>query len=114
MRLKLVALAALALLAGFALMPASPARAFSLASLLGNHEDENDNIRKIHVAELIVLMHDPDAHVIIYDANPQDVRSQYGVIPGAKLLSSSDKYDVAAALPADKNAKLVFYCTNLH
>jgi hypothetical protein len=114
MRLKLVALSAFALLAGLALMPASPARAFSLSSLLNNHEDENDNIKKIHVAELVALMHDPDAHVIIYDANLDDTRAKYGVIPGAKLLYSPDKYDVAATLPADKNAKLVFYCTNPH
>jgi len=52
--------------------------------------------------------------VIIYDANLADVRSQYGIIPGAKLLSSSDAYNVAATLPADRNARLVFYCTNLH
>jgi hypothetical protein len=113
MRSKLVAILALALVAGLTLTTVSPVRAFSLGSLLGNHED-NDNIKKIHVADLVALMHDPDAHVIIYDANLPDVRAQYGVIPGAKLLSSSDHYDVAAMLPADKNAKLVFYCTNLH
>jgi hypothetical protein len=114
MRLKLVALLALTLLAGLAMMPASRARAFSLSSLLNNHEDENDNIKKIHVADLVALMHDPDAHVIIYDVNLDDTRAKYGVIPGAKLLNSPDKYDIAKTLPADKNAKLVFYCTNLH
>lgn len=114
MRLKLITLSAVVLLAGFVFVSAAPARAFSLATLLGNHEDENNNIKKIHVADLVALMHDADAHVIIYDANSENVRSEYGVIPGAKLLSSSDHYDVAATLPADKHAKLVFYCTNLH
>jgi hypothetical protein len=114
MRLKLVALSAFGLLAGLALVLPSPARALSLSSLLGNHEDVNDNIKKIHVADLVALMHNPDSHVIIYDANSENVRSEYGVIPGAKLLSSSDQYDVAATLPADKHAKLVFYCTNTH
>jgi rhodanese-related sulfurtransferase len=113
MRLKLATTFAIALFAALAVVPAAPAHAFSLASLLGNHTDQN-NIKKIHVAELVALMHDPDAHVIIYDANLQDVRAKYGIIPGAKLLSSSDAYNVAATLPADKNARLVFYCTNLH
>ncbi|HUY18641.1 MAG TPA: rhodanese-like domain-containing protein [Candidatus Binataceae bacterium] len=113
MRLKLATTFAIALCAALAVAPAAPAHAFSLDTLLGNHTDQN-NIKKIHVAELVALMHDPDAHVIIYDANLADVRSQYGIIPGAKLLSSSDAYNVAATLPADRNARLVFYCTNLH
>jgi hypothetical protein len=36
------------------------------------------------------------------------------VIPGAHLLTSDDKYDVAKELPPAKNAKLVFYCADLH
>lgn len=114
MRLKLLAFSIFALVAQLALLPLPPAHALSLSTLLGNHEDENNSIKKIHVADLVALMHDPDAHVIIYDANSENVRSKYGVIPGAKLLSSADQYDVAAMLPADKHAKLVFYCTNTH
>ena len=37
-----------------------------------------------------------------------------GVIPGAHLLTSDDKYDVAKELPRNKSAKLVFYCADLH
>lgn len=58
-------------------------------------------------------MHDPKAHVCLYDALHK-VREKYGIIPGARLLSSAGDYDVAKELPPDKNAKLVFYCTNLH
>ena len=33
-------------------------------------------------------------------------------MPGAKLLSSSDGYDLSKELPADKKAPLVFYCSS--
>ena len=45
----------------------------------------------------------------------EDVQSRLeknGVIAGAKLLSSFDHYDIQKELPADKNAPLVFYCSN--
>lgn len=45
----------------------------------------------------------------ILDANNEDTRKEYGVIPGAKLLSSSDNYALSE-LPADKSTRLVFYC----
>ena len=48
----------------------------------------------------------------VYDANGQSTREDAGVIPGARLLSSSSKYDVAKELPADKKKPLVFYCAN--
>jgi hypothetical protein len=114
MRFKLAACFACALMIGLALGISPPARALSLSSILGGGQPEADNIKQIHVAELVALMHDPKAHVYIYDANLHDVRAQYGIIPGARLLSSAGKYDVANELPADKHAKLVFYCTNLH
>ncbi len=59
-------------------------------------------------------MADPAAKVQIYDANHPSTRERFGVIPGAHLLSSSGNYDVAKELPADKNARLVFYCTDSH
>jgi rhodanese-related sulfurtransferase len=49
--------------------------------------------------------------VVVLDANTEDFRKENGVIPGAVLLTSSSKYDVAQ-LPADKSSKLVFYCTS--
>ena len=95
-----------------AILVAAPAFALDLSSLLANHE--KDNFALIHVSDLERLMADEHAQVYVYDANPTDVRYKEGIIPGAKLLSSSGKYDVAAELPPDKNAKLVFYCHNLH
>lgn len=46
------------------------------------------------------------------DANGEATRQKMGVIPGAVLLTSSSQFDPAKELPADKNAKLVFYCAN--
>ncbi|MFT3711219.1 MAG: rhodanese-like domain-containing protein [Archangium sp.] len=45
------------------------------------------------------------------DANGSETRSKQGVIPGAVLLTSSSQYDLKE-LPANKDAKLVFYCAN--
>jgi len=41
------------------------------------------------------------------------VREKEGVIPGAKLLSSSRSY-VLSDLPGPKDSKLVFYCHNTY
>ncbi len=46
----------------------------------------------------------------ICDANSDDTRRRFGVIPGAVLLSSYRDYDTATELPADKSDRLVFYC----
>ena len=46
----------------------------------------------------------------VYDANSTETRQKSGVIPGAKLLTSSSKYDTAKELPTAKDAKLVFGC----
>src|SRR5687768_5214440 len=45
------------------------------------------------------------------DANNQDTRTKYGVIPGATLLTSFADYDTTQ-LPKAKDAKLIFYCAN--
>ncbi len=110
--------ASIALLAVLALAGAAPARAgggssawSKLSALLGNKHDA-DNFKLIHVADLAALRADPNSHVVILDANVQDTRNKYGVIPGARLLPSYDNYDVATELPPAKNAKLVFYCAN--
>jgi rhodanese-related sulfurtransferase len=46
----------------------------------------------------------------LLDANNDDTRARFGVIPGALLLSSYRDYDAAAELPGDKGRTLVFYC----
>ena len=71
-----------------------------------------EKFQLIHVPDLLTLMSDPASHVQVYDANLPDTRVRYGVIDGAHLLSSYDNYNVARELPADKNAKLVFYCAD--
>ena len=44
----------------------------------------------------------------VFDANDGDTRQEYGVVPGAVLLSGKE-YPLSA-LPAAKTDKLVFYC----
>jgi len=53
-----------------------------------------------------------DRSATLVDANGSSTRAEYGVIPGAILLSDYHDYDVASELPADKDGKLVFYCAN--
>lgn len=50
--------------------------------------------------------------VDVVDVNTASTREKYGVIPAARLLSSSSRYDPTAELPAEKDARLVFYCAN--
>ena len=97
-----------------ALSITASAFAFDLASILNNKQKVPDKFGIIGVNKLVSMMNDPNSHVNIYDANGWGLRSTAGVIPGAHLLSSDDKYDVAKELPADKSAKLVFYCADLH
>lgn len=45
------------------------------------------------------------------DANGEQTRKKMGVIPGARLLTDSDSFNVSE-LPANKDKPLVFYCAN--
>jgi hypothetical protein len=99
---------------GAIVLCAASAFAFDLGSILNNKPKEPDKFAVIGVDKLASLMADPSSHVNIYDANGWGLRSTAGVIPGAHLLTSDDKYDVAKELPPAKNAKLVFYCADLH
>ncbi|MCL2625853.1 MAG: rhodanese-like domain-containing protein [Cystobacterineae bacterium] len=45
------------------------------------------------------------------DVNVEEVRQEYGVLPGAVLLDSASSYEVGL-LPKDKSLKLIFYCLN--
>ncbi|HXR26182.1 MAG TPA: rhodanese-like domain-containing protein [Candidatus Binataceae bacterium] len=93
-----------------AVVGVAPVYANSLRELLANHE--TDSFKIIHVADLAALM--ARGNVMVFDANPSDVRAKEGVIPGAHLLPSSSHYDVATELPTVKTTKLVFYCHNTH
>ena len=99
---------------GAIVLSVSAAFAFDIGSLLNNKPKEPDKFAVIRVNDLASLMADTNSHVNIYDANGWGLRSTAGVIPGAHLLTSDDKYDVAKELPPAKNAKLVFYCADLH
>ena len=46
---------------------------------------------------------------VVYDANSVSTREESGVIPGAILLDNYRDYDLTA-LPAAKDATVVFYC----
>ncbi|HUB05647.1 MAG TPA: rhodanese-like domain-containing protein [Myxococcales bacterium] len=81
-----------------------------LALVAASSQAAQTGFKLIHVPDLVQAMQ--QGHPVVCDANKADVRSQWGVIPGAKLLSSSSSYDVAKELPADKGADLVFYCAN--
>ncbi len=103
-----------AIVGAIVLSAAASAFAFDIGSLLNNKSKEPDKFAVIRVDKLASLMNDPNSRVNIYDANGWGLRSTAGVIPGAHLLTSDDKYNVAKELPSAKNAKLVFYCADLH
>lgn len=76
------------------------------------HAEDAPKFKLIHVDDLVKLQQDPRSRVQVFDANDAEFRAQNGIIPGAKLLSSFNKYDVARELPADKKTPLVFYCVS--
>jgi rhodanese-related sulfurtransferase len=79
---------------------------------LSRADDAAPKLHLIHVADLTALQQQKDAKLQVLDANTEDFRAANGVIPGAKLLTSSSRYDVAKELPQDKATALVFYCAN--
>jgi hypothetical protein len=84
--------------------------ALDLGKLLDNIE--SDKVKSIDVASLVAVMADTNSRVFVYDVDPISDREKMGVIPGALVLSDWKKFDLAAELPKDKHAKLVFYCHN--
>jgi rhodanese-related sulfurtransferase len=65
------------------------------------------NIKEVSVTDVANFVRDKSATV--FDANGESTRKEYGVVPGAVLLSSSKEYSTDV-LPASKSSKLVFYC----
>ncbi len=104
---KLGIIAAVAMIACVGM--SAPARALSIGDLLSKIEGEQ-GFKIIHVSDLAAMMAKRNSKVMIYDANPPDVRESEGIIPGAHLLPSAMHYNVAAELPPDRNTPLVFYC----
>jgi rhodanese-related sulfurtransferase len=64
-------------------------------------------IKQASVDEVAKYVKDRTATIV--DANGSETRQQYGVIPGAVLLTSHRDYAMSE-LPASKSNKLVFYC----
>lgn len=74
--------------------------------------EKKEAFKLIDVKELSSWIEKDKAGTHIFDANNNETRTKDGVIPGAKILNSVAEYDTTATLPADKKAKLVFYCAN--
>ena len=75
--------------------------------------EPTERFKNIHVQDLAEMLLKQPTSTWVYDANPPKVREKEGVIPGAKLLSSSRSYDLSN-LPGSKDSKLVFYCHNTY
>ncbi|HVP59751.1 MAG TPA: hypothetical protein VMT11_04310 [Myxococcaceae bacterium] len=88
------------------------ALALLLAPGLAIAAESKEKFRLIEVPELESMQRDAKSPVTVLDANEAEFRERNGVIPGARLLSSFDAYDLRTELPADRNAPLVFYCSN--
>jgi rhodanese-related sulfurtransferase len=87
------------------------ALAVPAAALACNGEQHaKAEVKKVTVPELAKLNETKQAKAV--DANSAETRSQFGIIPGAVLLTSAMDFDPAKELPAEKNQKLVFYCAN--
>lgn len=85
--------------------------AFVSALLVSSFAFAAQPFTMIHVADLQKAM-DAKGALYVFDANTEKTRKEDGIIPGAKLLPSASQYDAKATLPADKGARLVFYCAN--
>ena len=78
------------------------------AATAGSEEIE---VGELSVADLAGLLEDENAKVAVLDSNGDKTRKQFGKIPNATLLSDYKKFD-KSELPREKDAKLVFYCSN--
>lgn len=82
----------------------------------GEMKPQKNTVQKLSVETLALRMSEnglkkTPKELAIVDVNGTQTRKEMGVIPGAILLSSSSKYDVKE-LPKNKDASLVFYCSN--
>ncbi len=67
---------------------------------------EGKKVAEVTVSDVEHFIKDKSAAV--FDANDSDTRKEFGVVPGAVLLSGKE-YPLSV-LPASKADKLVFYC----
>jgi hypothetical protein len=95
---SIAVVAALSFTAPFIARAGSRSSAWDKLSVLLTGKRADDNFKLMHVADLAALRADPNSHVVILDANVDTTRDKYGVIPGARLLTTYDNYDVATML----------------
>jgi rhodanese-related sulfurtransferase len=74
----------------------------------GGEEAAAAPIPELSVAQVATMLEAGDA--VAVDANGAETRQERGIVPGARLLTSSASYDPAAELPSDHSTTLVFYC----
>ena len=84
-------------------------KATASESVSAKKEITEDNLPEMTVEEVEAAIAKPGS-LYVYDVNPKDVYDE-GHVPGAKWIS---KKPTADQFPADKAAKLVFYCANEH
>ncbi len=72
--------------------------------------DAQSDFGNVSPDELESLLNAGDA--VAVDANGPSMRSRFGTIPDAVLLSDNKTYDPAEELPSQKQRQLVFYCAN--
>lgn len=77
-------------------------------------EAASEGFGLIHLDDLVAMLASAGPPTTLLDANGPDFRARHGIIPGANLLSSYGRYDVATELPPAKDARLVFYCADSH
>ena len=65
------------------------------------------SIHEVKIAEVARILKDKSG--VVLDANGEETRREFGVIPGALLLSSHKNFALSE-LPRDKGTNLVFYC----
>ena len=84
--------------------------AFAVAGLLVlGCKADTTGLDTLTVTELTTLA-SAGSELVLCDANNEETRIKFGVIPGAQLLTNYRDYDPAVELPADKAQRLVFYC----
>jgi len=79
-----------------------------LAALMGCRKAQT-GAGEVSVAQAQAWLSAGEATAV--DINVEEVRAEYGLLPGALLLETASGY-AAAVLPGDKARKLVFYCLN--